>query len=139
MRRIFFISLISIYFISCKKENAEEDTHSHETPTADTTIPVINLNSPIENSIFHNGDTVFISGTVTDNEMHSGTILLKNDTTSFEYMNQYHNVHGLSSAVINFYYVVSGISQNESVTLTLSYEDHAPNYGTALRHLLFLP
>ncbi len=128
---LWLVCLVLIY--SCKREPdlpIEED---------DTTFPVVDILAPIESSIYQNGDTVFITGSVTDNELHSGTLLLKNDTTAVEYMNEYHNVHELSSASISYFYVVSGIIQNEAVTFTATYEDHFPNTTAITRHLVFQP
>lgn len=138
MRKIIFILITVLFFFSCKKENAKEENHVQNEMT-DSTTPVVVLNSPIENSVFHNGDTLFISGSVSDNELHGGTVILKNDTSSLVYLNQYHNVHGLSTATINFFYVVNGITQNESVKLTASYEDHTPNYSVQTIQLYFQP
>lgn len=125
------IALIS----SCKKEH----DHDHNHDTNDTSSPVVTVNSPTDSTVYHNGDTVFISGSVTDNDLHGGTILLKNDTSAVEYLNQYHNVHQLTSANFSYQYILNGITQTEAVTLTVSYEDHIPNTNTVTRHLVFMP
>jgi hypothetical protein len=132
-----FLILGLVVFSSCDKE-ADHD-HGNNTNTSDTTPPVVTINSPVESMVYHNGDTVFITGSVSDLELHGGTILLKNDTSLNEYLNQYHNVHQLTNANISFQYIVTGITQNEAVTLTATYEDHTPNYSTITRHLIFMP
>lgn len=135
MKTLINLLVVVLLFSSCKKE---EDDHNHG-DTDDTTFPVVTLNSPIQSSAYSNGDTVFITGSVTDNELHGGTIILKNDTSLVEYFNQYHATHQMTSATINYFYVVSGITQNEAVTLMVTYEDHVPNVTTVTRNLIFMP
>lgn len=136
MKKVFIILSCFIFvYASCKKE----EDHDHHHDTDDSTIPVVTLTSPIENATYHNGDTVFITGSVTDNELHAGTIIIRDDTTLTDYFSQIHNVHQQSSVAINFQYIVSGITTNRAVTLSVTYEDHKPNVGTATRKLIFVP
>lgn len=137
MKNTFLLlTVFTLIFSSCKREE-DEDHHHHD--TTDTSAPVISLNTPADSSVYQNGDTVFISGMVTDEEMHAGTIIIKDDTTLTEYFNQSHYVHDLTSAQINYIYIVNGITQNRAATLTVRYEDHAPNVGIATRRLIFIP
>lgn len=113
--------------------------HDHNHETGDTTSPVIDLISPYDSAVYHNGDTVFISGNVSDNDLHTGTLLIKNDTTAFEYFNQLHEIHIGETATIEYMYIVSGITQNEMVTLSASYSDHTGNPALLSRKLVFMP
>jgi hypothetical protein len=133
---LLYIVSVLIIFTSCEKE---EDHHDHDHDEGDTTAPVIDLTSPSDSSVFHNGDTVFISGTVSDNGLHTGTILIKNDTTAFEYFNQLHEIHIGETAIIEYMYIVSGITQNEMATFTASYSDHTGNPAVLSRKMVFMP
>ena len=133
LRRYFF--LIAVLFIfSCKKEKVEDQT---PTETADTTIPVITLNSPTASSVYHNGDTLFITGTVTDNDLHDATLEIKDDTTAQVYFSASPYVHGLNTATINYSWIVN-VTHNASATLTVNYSDHAPNVGLKLVNVILL-
>lgn len=133
MIKVFSLLSITCFLYACDRE----PDHVHD--TTDSSAPNLTLDSPADSSVYHNGDTVFITGNITDNELHGGTIILKNDTTAFEYLNQYHNVHQLTSANFSYQYILSGFTQSEAVTLTVSYEDHRPNTTTLVRHLVFMP
>lgn len=134
MLKCIRIFLLIAVFATCKKDKQPEPA---AVPVDDLTTPVITLSSPADSSIYHNGDTIFMSGSVTDNDLHAGIIEIKDDTTSSVYYSTAPYVHGLHTAVINFYWVVN-VSQNSKATLTVSYTDHYPNTGTVLRKLILL-
>jgi hypothetical protein len=133
---IFILLSFSLLF-ACKKEEDHDDDHAHD--TTDTTYPVVTINSPTESEMFHNGDTVHMNGLVTDNELHNGVIKIIDDTTAFEYYSYYHYVHETSSSVIDFDYVVTGVTTNSAVTLSFTYDDHAANTTIVTRKLMFMP
>lgn len=131
---IFILLSFSLLF-ACKKE---PDPVVQDDPS-DTTYPVVSITSPSENEMFHNGDTVHMIGYVSDNELHNGVIKIMDDTTAFEYYGYYHYVHETSSSVIDFDYVVTGVTTNSAVTLTFTYDDHAANTTVVTRKLMFMP
>jgi hypothetical protein len=135
-KNLLFIFLVTTFFFACKKE--EDHDHNHD-ETTDTTYPVVTIDSPVENEMFHNGDTVHMIGLVTDNELHNGVIKIIDDTTAFEYYSYYHYVHETSSSVIDFDYVVTGVTQNSAVTITFTYDDHAEHVTVVTRKLMFMP
>jgi len=128
----FFVPLL---IISCEKDKAGLDEHHHE---EDTTFPVVNLTSPSDSTIYNSGDTVFITGYVTDEDLHEGEITIIDDTSAFLYFTENPYVHGQDTAQINYFYVVN-VTQNRVVTLTVSYEDHTPHVSTVTRKLFFQP
>lgn len=136
MKRVFII-LSSFVFVyaSCKKE----DDHDHDHGTEDTTYPVVTVNTPADSSVYHNGDTVFIDALASDNSLHQGTVLIKDDTTAALYYDQYPYIHDLTSAQISYQYVVSGITQNSAATLSFNIEDHASHSTVVTRRLIFMP
>jgi hypothetical protein len=136
MKNIILGLLAASVLFACKKE---EDHHHHDDDTTDTTTPVVTITSPNDSNVYHNGDTVHMTGTVTDNDLHNGVIKIMDDTTAFEYYGYYHYVHETSSAVINFDYIVTGVTQNSAVTLTYTYDDHAANTKVVNRKFIFMP
>lgn len=136
MNKLILALLLTTVLFACKKE---EDHHDHDHDEVDTTTPVITINSPSDSLVYHNGDTVHMTGTITDNELHNGEIKIIDDTTAFEYYAYYHYIHDNTSAVINFDYIVSGVTQNSAATLTYRYDDHSDNIALVTRKLIFLP
>lgn len=135
---IFFIFSLLVIFSSCNKDEETSDHNLHHSDD-DTSLPVIVLYSPSDSSVYHNGDTVYISGTVSDNDLDTGIILIKNDTTAFEYFNQLHEIHTGGTATIEYMYIVSGISKNEMITFSVLYSDHTGNPSVLSRKLVFMP
>jgi hypothetical protein len=131
---LFIAFLFSIY--ACKKA---KDPAPPQPPPADTTVPVITLSSPANASVYHNGDTLKITGVVTDNDLHSGSIEIKDDTTAVVYFTASPYVHGLTSANINYSWIVTGITQNAAATITLQFNDHHPNVGVKQVHVILQP
>lgn len=134
MKNIILGLLAASILFACNKD--EEEHHHDET---DTTTPVVTITAPDDSTVYHNGDTVRMRGTVTDNELHNGVIKIIDDTTAFEYYAYYHYVHETSSATINFDYIVTGVTQNSAVTLSYTYDDHAANVNVVRRKLIFMP
>ncbi|MFI5202854.1 MAG: hypothetical protein ACHQF2_00035 [Flavobacteriales bacterium] len=135
MKKFLLSVLVVVTLTACKKDKVEEPEEEH---TADLTSPVVTLNGPLENAIYFNTDTVIISGMVTDNELHSGAIEIKDDTTGQVYFTASPYVHGFTSAAINYSYIVNVIKDSK-VTLTVTYEDHEPNIGQKIVHMTFKP
>ena len=135
MKNIILGLLAASVLFACKKE----EDHDHHHDETDTTIPVVTISTPNDSTVYHNGDTVHMTGNVTDNDLHNGVIKIIDDTTAFEYYAYYHYVHETSSAVINFDYIVTGVTQNSAVTLTYTYDDHAANTKVVNRKLIFMP
>ena len=81
MNKLILALLLTTVLFACKKE---EDHHDHDHDEVDTTTPVITINSPSDSLVYHNGDTVHMTGTITDNELHNGEIKIIDDTTAFE-------------------------------------------------------
>ena len=134
MKNIVLVILAVSILFACKKE--EDQPQEDE---VDTTTPVVTITSPNDSTVYQNGDTVHMTGTVTDNDLHNGVIKIINDTTAFEYYSYSHYVHETSSAVINFNYIVTGVTQNSAVTLAYTYDDHAANSAVVRRKLIFMP
>lgn len=134
MKNIILGILAASILFACKKE--EDQLQEDE---VDTTTPVVTITSPDDSLVYQNGDTVHMIGTVTDNELHNGEIKIIDDTTAFEYYGYYHYVHESSSAVINFDYIVTGVTQNSAVTLTYMYNDHVDHVAVVTRKLIFMP
>lgn len=138
MNKLILVLLLTTVLFACKKEEDHHD-HDHSHDEVDTTTPVVTINSPSDSLVYHNGDTVHMIGTISDNDLHNGEIKIMDDTTAFEYYGYYHHIHETTSAVINFDYIVSGVTQNSAATLTYMYNDHADNMALVTRKLIFVP
>ena len=69
----YFILLITISF-ACKKSSSG---------TKDTTAPVVTFTTPTANGFYASGDTVYVRGSITDdNSLASTSVEIKNKTTS---------------------------------------------------------
>jgi hypothetical protein len=128
------ITVVLVLLAACKKDKVEEP----EDNTPDPTSPTVTLSSPVENAVYFNTDTVFISGTVADNDLHSGVVEIKDDTTGQVYFTASPYVHGFTSAPIQYSYIVN-VVKDSKVTLTVTYEDHGPNIGQKIVHMTFKP
>jgi len=91
---IFILTIISISIISCKKTDDEK--------------PVITLSTPVSEQDYAIGDTIFISGHVSDNEaLHELEIRLTKEETGETPFTFTPTVHDLASYHIDTFYIPS--------------------------------
>ena len=54
----YFVLVLTFIFVACSKDSSEKDNE----------LPVVTISSPGNNQVFNPGETVTITGTVTDNK-----------------------------------------------------------------------
>lgn len=128
-----FLLLSAIMLLAIAACDKDKDDHEK-----DTTVPVISLTSPKDSSRFNFGDTLWIKGTITDNEIHESVISLFNDTTAAVMFSYAPNVHNLKTYTIDTFWKVA-VNDVTKATLRVQAKDHSGNIGTAQRKLTLLP
>lgn len=134
MKFIYSLLLLSVFATACKKE---EDDHNHNT-TTDTSKPVINITAPSNTTMYNNGDTVKIRGTVTDNSLHELLIRIIKDSDGSELFRATPTVHDLTSYSISENWK-SSVSDHTNASIIISAEDHNSNVGSDTVHIHIMP
>lgn len=125
-------AMFAIFTLSnCKKDKTDEEEN-------DTTTPVVTLTAPNDMQMYNSGDTVFIKGSATDNEMHEMLIELKDDSTNAVLFTKAPTVHDLSSYNINEAWK-SSVSKHTNATLTVTVSDHASHEAKVTRKIHIMP
>src|SRR5262245_37895723 len=120
--RSFFIFLLALavspaFFASCNKHDDDHHDDNHNDP-GDTSKPVITMTSPSDSSMYNDGDTIWMKGAVTDNDMHEiNLVLTGNSATDTLYEEELH-VHGQTNSTINKFWVAD-VSTHTNATLTI--------------------
>jgi len=126
---ILFFPGIIVFVTACSSGGVQAVDDPHIFNPADTTIPVVDIYTPSENEVFSTGDTIRISGKVTDNSLYRGNIRITNDANGAVVKEQLFEIHGFQ--VYNFYLehktIVLAVT---NYTVTVQYQDHGFNTGT---------
>jgi hypothetical protein len=109
--------IIAASLISCSK-------------TEDTEAPAINITSPVSNSVYAVGDTVFIKVVVTENdELHHIDAILQKDLSTTVWLRSFHSHSKVFE--INDAYIVQADDAGSSFRLTVTADDHSGNESEA--------
>jgi hypothetical protein len=104
---IAFVLVFALFFTSCKDKEA----------------PVITLQTPTDNQVFHSGDYIKIKGTLTDKELHEMSMVITVNGSSQQVFTRTPTVHDLKSYDINDS-AMFVVSQPVSYLLTVTASDH---------------
>jgi phosphate-selective porin len=124
---------LAVIFTACSKGGTpaeEEDGGQHVITSTDVTAPVIEITAPTANQLFGNGNTINITGKLTDDYgLYRGSIRITNDANGALLKEQLYEIHGLLlyNYSIAFTPAVSAVSD---YTITVSFEDHGLNATT---------
>ncbi len=126
--------LILLILVSCSKGgDAGTDNNSggpHVFNPQDLTAPVINVNTPVDNQVFSSGNTLLVSGRVTDDlGIYRGSIRIINDANGIEVKQQAYEIHGPKTYDFNLSYVTSVLVVTD-YTIVVFFEDHGYNGTT---------
>lgn len=102
-----------------------DEKHENET---DNTVPIFTIAAPLSGSQYNNGDTVWIKGLLTDNELHEMSIDIIRQKDSSSLYHEIISVHDLSSYTIKSYWK-SNVTDTTQAVVVLKAEDHKPNYA----------
>lgn len=116
---------------SCSKGTGAAEEEGVHTPTpTDTARPVVSISSPAANQVFVSGNTINISGNVSDDYgLYQGYIRIVNDANGLEIVKQPYIIHGIKSYNYNFSHTPA-VSTTVDYTVTVSFEDHGYNVAS---------
>ena len=121
--------------LSCSKGGSDgggagsgiNDPHVYN-PT-DVTAPTITLNTPAANQVYVSGNTINVSGTVSDDlGLYRGQIRIIDNANGVEMKQQAYEIHGLKSYNFSLNYVAN-VSAPKTYTVSVFFEDHGYNPG----------
>lgn len=131
-----FYALIFFLIISCSKSGSGslDDSNNGNDPhifnSQDLIAPVLAINTPVANQVFSSGNSIQVTGRVTDDYgLYRGTIRIINDATGFDIKQQAFEIHGLKTYDFNLSTVVS-VSVPTDLTVVVFFEDHGYNGNT---------
>lgn len=119
---------IMFSFAACSKSGSGSDDDSNHLFSAnDKTPPEILIFTPSAGQVFSNGNSINITGRITDDlGLYRGTIKIVNDASGNTVMSQSYEIHGLRLYNFNINHPVS-VTTSSDYTVTVSFEDHGAN------------
>jgi phosphate-selective porin len=130
---IFFVLIAGIMFaVSCSKGGSSSgDNGGHPTPAPNDTIPpVVTINTPTANQVFTSGNTISITGRITDDlGLFQGTIKVTDDATGTVLKLQQYEIHYILQYDYNVSYTTN-VTTASDYTGTVSFMDHGYNTTT---------
>jgi hypothetical protein len=128
----FFMGCIIILTAAmpgCSKSSDPPGTGPHIIDLNDNTTPVVDIYSPANNQVFSSGDTIKISGRITDNGLYQGYIRIINDANQAILKEQLYEIHGFQ--LYNYYLEYkTSVTVASDYTITVQFEDHGLNMGS---------
>ncbi len=129
--RFYILLVIVLAVFSCSKGGStdDEDDDHVVTPT-DITAPVLDIYTPAANQIFTSGNTISITGKITDDlGLYRGTVRVTNDANGELLKQQAFEIHGILSYSYTVSYTPS-VTIASNYTVTVTFEDHGSNATT---------
>jgi len=121
-----------LYFVfaflgfSCSKGGgAEEPPHTTFDPN-DSTYPVVTVNTPTDNQVFTSGSVIDVTGTVSDNSLFQGSIVIRNDNNGLVVKDQNYEIHYIGSYNFSLSCPIS-VTASTDFTVSVKFEDHGHN------------
>lgn len=135
-RGIFFVVSIIAFgmvFIACSKGGTtteEPGSGPHVVTTSDTTQPVLDIYTPLNDESFTNGNNISITGKISDDlGLYRGTVRITNDANGELMKEQLYEIHGVR--VYNFSVShIASVTALTNCTITVFFEDHGLNSVT---------
>lgn len=132
---ILVISFFSAALVSCSgggTAGIDPGTGggAHVTNGSDTIAPIVTIYTPTENQVFGSGNTVAITGRVTDeNGLYKGSIRVTNDANGALLREQLYEIHGITGYNFGINYSPT-VAATSNYTVTVAFEDHGYNTTT---------
>ncbi len=128
-----YVLLVTIFVACSKGGTAPADDNGsgpHVITPTDVTAPVIEIATPATDQIFISGNTINITGRLTDDYgLYQGSIKIINDATGAVLKEQLYEIHGLKLYDYSLAYTTS-VTVAADYTITVSFEDHGLNRTT---------
>lgn len=125
-------SLAIIALIACSKggDGGDNGGGPHVVVPNDTTAPGIAIFTPADDQVFSNGNTINVTGKVTDDYgLYRGTIRIVNDATGGVLLQQPYDIHAILSYNFNINHTATASSPS-NYTVTVTFEDHGNNISS---------
>ena len=123
--------LIGIFFavaavLGCSKGGAADDDQ-HIIDNNDVVAPVIEITTPTTGQIFVSGNSINVTGKVTDDGgLYRGNIRITNDANGNLVKEQLYEIHGFQLFNFNISHTTS-VTAASDYTVTVTFEDHGTN------------
>lgn len=137
-----FLKKASLYFfllvllVSCSKGGGDttggpdNGNDPHVFNPTDITSPTLNINTPLASQVFSSGNTIQVSGRVTDDYgLYRGNIRIVNDANGVEVKQQAYEIHGLKTYDYNLAFLTN-VTVATDYTIIVFFEDHGYNGAT---------
>jgi hypothetical protein len=121
-----FCIAFAIVVTACSKAGGAAEDELHVTDSSDTTMPVVEINSPFDSQSFISGDTIRVEGKVTDNGLYRGSIRITNDVNDALIKEQLYEIHGFQLYNFSLAYKTA-VTVATNYTVTVQFEDHGLN------------
>ena len=96
----------------------------------DTTAPVLNIATPVENQVFTSGAAINVTGSITDDlGLYRGNIRITNDANGQLLKEQLYEIHYVLAYNFNVSYIPL-VTASSDYTVSVSFEDHGLNSVT---------
>lgn len=125
---------VMVVLLACGKgAEIDEDATSggpHGFVPDDVTAPALTINTPVADQVFANGNTINISGSITDDYgLYRGYVKVTNDANGSSVFYQAYEIHGFLSYNFNLN-TTAFATMASTLTVTVSFEDHGYNAVT---------
>lgn len=133
----FYIAVAIVALVACSKggdgiapDDGSGGGNPHVNNPTDTTAPVLDINTPIANQVFTNGNTISVTGKIADDlGLFEGSIRITNDANGDLLKQQLYEIHGILSYNFNITYTTA-VTAISNYTVTVTFNDHGLNATT---------
>jgi hypothetical protein len=132
MKRLrLIITLASLGILSACSKGGSTPDDNHIIDNNDVIAPVIEITTPTDGQVFANGNSINVTGKVTDDGgLYRGSIRITNDANGSLVKEQLYEIHGFQSFNFNISHTTS-ITAVSDYTVTVRFEDHGTNVTAA--------
>ena len=127
---LLWLSAGILFAVACSKggSSSGDGGGSHPTPSPiDTIAPVLTVNTPTANQVFTSGNSINISGRITDDlGLYRGSIRVTNDANGAILKEQLYEIHYVLGYDFNISYTPN-VAVPSDYTVTVFFEDHGYN------------
>ena len=111
--------------------NPPPNNGPHTVDFNDTSTPVVDIYTPGVNQVFLSGDTIKITGRVTDNGLYQGFVRITDDASTAVLKEQQYEIHGfqLYDFAVNY---KTAVTVTRDYTITVQFQDHGLNAGSKI-------
>jgi hypothetical protein len=133
LTRLITVLVMIVLLTSCSRSGGVDGGGSggpHVINDQDTVAPVVTIATPATSQVFTSGNTISMTGTITDETgLYRGSVKLIDDATGDEVKQQLYEIHGFLA--YNFTVTHTAVvTAPVNYTVVVSFEDHGLNATT---------